>query len=84
MPYRSMHPNAGHFGAWLFPLLFIFLIGLALHMILKNNREKDSPFGKEGEKNSTESALNILNERYAKGEIDQEEYQQIKKDLLGK
>lgn len=34
-------------------------------------------------RSSGRSALDILDERYARGEIDQEEYQQRKKDLAG-
>ena len=31
-----------------------------------------------------ESALNVLNKRYAKGEIDQQEYEEKKKELTSK
>jgi putative membrane protein len=47
-------------------LIFLVLIFLAFKMIKSNSALPFSP--------SNSSALNILNERYASGEIDEEEY----------
>ena len=57
---------------WLFIIVFVFVV---LKMIIQQNRSK-----KNG--NENESSLEILKKRYAKGEIDKEEFEQKKKDLL--
>lgn len=59
-------------GFWALVILGIFFIVRALA-----GRKTE---GKMGEK----SALDILNERYARGEITEEEYNEKKKDILGK
>jgi len=50
---------------WIIPVLFIF----AIFYFINNNS------------NNKESALDILDKKYANGEIDEEEYKQ-KKELL--
>jgi putative membrane protein len=61
---------------WIFPLIFLVVLLLVLFRGVgwptNGGRE---PRGKE------DSARDILDRRYARGEITQEEYQRIKKDL---
>lgn len=64
--------NSGYYGGGMFLMMgFGFLIFLALIFLslklLKNNSHSNLSL-------SSNSALNILNERYAKGEINEEEY----------
>ena len=40
------------------------------------------PGGHRGEGKESDSALEILKKRYAKGEITKEEYEQMKKDIV--
>lgn len=65
-------------GMWMFPLLGFIVILIFIVIFLKsigNNKNEDSiPH--------SESALDILNKRYAKGEITKEQYDEIKRDLL--
>ncbi len=58
-------------------LLFwgLFIVGVV--MLLKCYRGSGA-CGKQGRENS---ALDLLNERYARGEIDKEEFEQKKRDL---
>lgn len=58
---------------WPIPVVLVFLIGLSMIMIAKNNRQKKRPI--------ESSSLEILNERYARGEIDDQEYSRRKKNL---
>ncbi|HYE09612.1 MAG TPA: SHOCT domain-containing protein [Patescibacteria group bacterium] len=64
----------GWFGMMLIPLI---LIGLAIYVVIKltsnhNNVRNERPY---------DNSLEILNTRFAKGEIDEEEYNR-KKELL--
>lgn len=61
---------------WIIPIILIIIIGIAVSMLVKNNREKNA--------NRSNSALKILNERFAKGEIDEEEYKRMKEMLSQK
>ncbi|WP_302503945.1 SHOCT domain-containing protein [Geoalkalibacter halelectricus] len=62
---------------WLFLLILaLFLAGL-LVVVFRWLIKQGAPWEKPSEK----SALEILKERYARGEVSQEEFEQMKKDL---
>lgn len=54
---------------WLTPVVLLMLIGFSLYMIRKNKRQN--------------SAINILKNRLANGEIDNDEYFRMKKIIEG-
>jgi len=56
----------------LLPLLFIGLIIVGAYYLLSGRGPS-----------TTDTSLNIIKERYAKGEITRKEYEQMKKDLSG-
>lgn len=65
-------------------LLPVLLIGLAVYAFMKisqNNSNKNMYNSNNNAHNSNNDALNILNKRYAQGEISEEEYIQ-KKNIL--
>lgn len=62
-------------------LLLIAVVGLGVFFISKISSSKGS---RDSNKNLESSALDILQERYAKGEISDEEYEQKKKILKEK
>jgi putative membrane protein len=63
-------------GGMFMGLLFLLFIGLIIYLMVKNIRTtKPEAISKE------ETSLEILKKRYAKGEINKEEYDRIKKDL---
>lgn len=84
----NMHPwgmmgGMGWMGL-IFNLAFWILLLVALILVIKwllqstkgSEQARPEPLAKSGDK-----ALEILKERYAKGEIDREEFEQKKKDL---
>ncbi len=77
--YNPMMSGWGFGFGWVFQMVFGILIAVAIIVlivwIVKNAR-----YGHRGTRYGG-NALDILNERYAKGEIDRKEYEEKKKDL---
>lgn len=57
-------------------LIFLILVTAVVFMLFERNKE-DKKEHDEGVKNASD----ILKERYAKGEITKEEFDQVKKDI---
>jgi len=57
-------------------LVFLVIIGFVIYFIVKNIREKKSDIVTK-----EETPLEILKRRYAKGEINQEEFKNMKAEL---
>ncbi len=80
-----MMDNMTNFGGWapgfgfVFMILFWGLIILGIVAIAKWLFASLSGAGMPKER----AALDILKERYARGEIDQEEFEQKRRDLVG-
>jgi putative membrane protein len=70
----------GWFGG-IFMILFWILVIVGLVFLIKwlVQSTRQTPGGRSS---STSNALHILEERYARGEIDKQEFQEKKKDLL--
>lgn len=72
-PYGAWGPMP---WMWIFPLIFLIVFVMFLF------RAGGLPMcGDRGTRDSEPSAREILDRRYARGEIGREEYQQMKKDL---
>lgn len=70
-------------GGWpLGGLLWLVVIGLAIFGLAQLVRER-MPQGRH-DSGITPPALRLLDERYAKSEIDRDEYLRRKRDILGK
>lgn len=68
----------GYGTMFLMPILWIVVIGVIIWAVVaavRRSGESDSTA------RSTDSALEILKRRYARGEINKEEYEEKKKDL---
>lgn len=78
-PSWPVHDWMWWWGPWhmLMPLLFLGLIVAGVIVLVRKLWPEDDRrvLGRR--------ALDVLDERYAKGEIDREEYQRRKQDLLG-
>ena len=71
-----MHYGFGYGGMFMW-IIFLIVIGLLIYFIVQAKKTKGQmPL-------QSESPLDILKRRYAKGEIAKEEYERMKKDLEG-
>ena len=83
--YWNHHGVMG--GYWIMMFIFIVLVVLAVYLFMDARNDKSHSgkgSGSDGDRNPEAGALEILNERFAKGEIDEEEYQSKKKMLQKK
>ncbi len=70
----------GGFGwGWFMPIFMIIFWGLVIWGIVALVRGLSQPGGSDSSK--ADSALEVLKKRYARGEINKEEYEEKKKDL---
>ncbi len=71
----------GGFGwGWLMPIFFVIFWGLVIWGIVALVRGLSGSGGSDP--STTDSALEVLKRRYARGEINKEEYEGKKKDLV--
>jgi putative membrane protein len=70
---------------WVFPLFmpifWIVMIGLCLYFIFGRNRSNRTWVTGRGIEGET--ALDILKKRYARGEINKDEFERMKRDISG-
>ncbi len=76
--YGMMGPGmmGGYGTMFLMPILWIVVVGLIIWAVVAGTKKT----GDSGQ--SEDSALEILKRRYARGEINKEEYEERKKDLV--
>jgi putative membrane protein len=81
--YGMMGPwmMGGYGGMWFMPIIMIVFWGLIIWGIVALVRGVSSS-GNSGSPNQADSALEILKRRYARGEINKQEYEERKKDLV--
>jgi len=66
---------SGGYGVWMV-IFWVIVIGLIIWAVTSYTS------GRGPETGSKKDALDIARERYAKGEISKEQFEQIKKDLM--
>ena len=76
----GMHPMWGVWGMWGIGMMFFMLLfwGLVIVGVVLGIRWLIS----QGKESRSDSALEILRQRYARGEINKEEFEARKKDLI--
>lgn len=81
----------GWHGWWMFPvimpLVMVVVLVIVLYFVFGRGGHRppwwSDPDRPSSRHKDTETAMEILRKRYAKGEITREEFEQVKKDLQG-
>lgn len=75
----GMHPMSGMWGAWGIGMMLMMLVfwGLVIVGLVLGIRWLVS----QGKESRSDSALEILRQRYARGELDKEEFEAKRRDL---
>lgn len=69
-------------GMWLFPILFLaIVVGVTYLVVRQGNIGQPRERLHTGPAETSDSAIEIAKRRYAQGEINKEEFLQMKKDL---
>ena len=81
--YGMMGPwmMGGFGGGWFMPIIMIVFWGLVIWGIIALVRGVSTP-GSSGSSNQADSPMEVLKRRYARGEINKQEYEERKKDLV--
>ena len=81
--YGMMGPwMMGNFGwGWFMPIFMIIFWGLVIWGIVALVRGLGEPRSSDSAWSRADSALEVVKKRYARGEINKEEYEEKKKDL---
>lgn len=72
-------------GMWIFPMIMFVVMIVCMFVFFGRWRCRTpwwGPGGYHREDRESETALEILKKRYAKGEITKEEFEQMRKDIL--
>lgn len=83
---NNMFPGGYMMGGWwmIFPILGFLLIFVMMFVMMNRGgflSGRNESRGDQSENQDSESALDILKKRYAKGEISKEEFDRIREDL---
>ena len=72
-------------GMWIFPIFGISMMVLVIYLVFGRGNQRSTwcgPTQNNDIAENSESAIDILKKRYAKGEITKDEFELIKKDIL--
>ncbi len=80
--WHSMMGYGG--GGWIMMLLMVVIVVALLVFLVRATAWQGHPYhGAHPQPPARPSGLDVLDERYARGDINREEYQQKKRDILG-
>jgi len=80
------HENFWGSGMWIFPMVMMLIMLFVVSRIFGRGSSFKPPWSQDSnrhqiESTGSESALEILKKRYAKGEVTKEEFEEMKREL---